>query len=458
MVPATGKDVGLLMPPTFVRYRVLGLMCTLAMITYLDRALNGNAKKPIMEAVGYEEKDYYLLLVAFQLAYALFEIPTGWLGDVYGPRKTLLRVVLFWSFFLGLMAFAGLPLFGSAISIGFWSLVVIQFLFGLGEAGAFPNISKSLYNWFPGTERAFVQGTVWFSSRLMGGLTTFVWILLTVGLGLDWRVTVGLFAGLGVIWTIIFFITFRNKPSDDPKCNQAERDLIAVGKKPAGDSHAAVPWKHLFSQPNLWYLCGMYFCMNFGWYFLMYFLPTYMKQAFDIQAGSTIGYQLTVALLTGAPLLLGGVACILGGFLSDRYIKRTGNRTWGRKLFGMIGYGGCAIAYFAAIFLQANPYLLITCLALVGFFNDLTMGPAWATAQDIGKRYAAIISGSMNMIGNIGAAISNFITGMIISNATVDGKVSSTGYITCLTMYGVAYSIGVVFWYLTDANKPLAED
>ncbi|HMO37222.1 MAG TPA: MFS transporter, partial [Gemmatales bacterium] len=241
------------MQPTLVRYRILGLMCSLAMITYLDRALNGNAKKPIMEAGGYEAKDYYLLLVAFQLAYALFEIPTGWLGDMYGPRKTLLRVVLFWSFFLGLIAFAGLPLLGTPISIGFWSLVVIQFLFGAGEAGAFPNISKALYQWFPATERAFVQGTVWFSSRLMGGLTTFVWILFTVGFGLDWRVTVGIFAGLGIVWAIFFYISFRNKPSDHPDINQAEVDLIAIGKKPAQDSHAGVPWRHLFSQPNLWY-------------------------------------------------------------------------------------------------------------------------------------------------------------------------------------------------------------
>src|SRR4051812_48302183 len=110
------------MTASLVRYRVLGLMCSLAMITYLDRALNGNAKKPVMEAVGYEEKDYFLLLVAFQLAYALFEIPSGWLGDTFGPRKTLLRIVIFWSFFLALMALAGLPIFGTGISIGFWGL------------------------------------------------------------------------------------------------------------------------------------------------------------------------------------------------------------------------------------------------------------------------------------------------------------------------------------------------
>lgn len=447
------------MAPTLVRYRVLGLMCSLAMITYLDRALNGNAKKPVMEAVGYQEQDYFLLLVAFQLAYAIFEIPTGWLGDTFGPRKTLLRIVLFWSFFLGLMALAGLPLFGTGISIGFWALVVIQFLFGMGEAGAFPNISKSLYNWFPATQRAFVQGTVWFSSRLMAGLTPFIWIMLTVGLGLDWRLTIGLFASLGLIWAIIFFFIFRNKPSEHPGCNEAERELIQVGKVASSGGHSGVPWKHLFSQPNLWFLCGMYFCQNFGWYFLMYFVPTYMKQSFGIQSGSTVGYQLGVALLAGSPFLLGCIACIAGGILSDRYIRLTGNRAMGRKLFGMLGYGGCCLAYIAAIFSQGHPYILIACLALVGFSNDLTMGPAWATAQDIGKRYAAIISGCMNMIGNLGSALSIYFTGLIIRHHTsADGTVANQGYILCMTMYAIAYAVGVGFWYLLDANKPLAED
>ena len=95
--------------------------------------------------------------------------------------------------------------------------------------------------------------------------------------------------------------------------------------------------------------------------------------------------------LITAYFFLGGIACILGGVLSDRFIRRTGNRTLGRKLYGMIGYAGCCLAYIAAIFNHNSPYILIGCLAMVGFFSDLTLGPAWATAQDIGKRYAAII-------------------------------------------------------------------
>ncbi|HJZ93552.1 MAG TPA: MFS transporter, partial [Gemmataceae bacterium] len=122
--------------PTRVRYSILVLLCTLAMITYLDRAMNGNAKKDMMESIGRTEADFFWVLTAFQIAYAIFEIPTGWMGDTYGPRKTLLRIVLWWSLFVGLTGCTGLAWPGSeAVLIGFGALIVIQFLFGVGEAG-----------------------------------------------------------------------------------------------------------------------------------------------------------------------------------------------------------------------------------------------------------------------------------------------------------------------------------
>jgi len=416
-----------------------------------------------MKAVGHEKEDYFLLLVAFQLAYALFEIPAGWLGDTFGPRKTLLRIVIWWSICIAVMSLAGLPLFSTSLAIGYGSLVVIQFLFGIGEAGAFPNIAKALYNWFPASQRAFVQGVIWFSSRLMGGLTPFLWVLLVPVGGISWRLAVSLFAGLGLIWCAVFFLWFRNRPEDHPACNAAERDLIAAGKKTGQQTnHPPVFWRRLIRNPNLWFLCGMYFCSNFGWYFLMYFLPGYMNENFGLsreaEAGAvTAGKQLFIALLTGAPLLLGTIACVWGGVLSDAYIRRTGNRTWGRRLIGMLGYAFSMICYLAAIFFQGNPVMIAVCVALVGFGSDLTLGPAWATAQDVGRRYAATISGCMNMIGNIGAALGNYTTGIIIRSYKESGQLQD-GYILCLSLYAAAYGIGIFFWWLVDANKPLVDD
>src|SRR5262245_1261470 len=156
--------------PTRVRYSMLFMLCLLAMITYMDRAMYGSAKGDLMAAVGRPPTDFYLVLIFFQVAYALFEVPTGWMGDKYGPRITLLRIVAWWSLFVALTGAAGLAFPGTSfIVIGFAVFLAMQFCFGMGEAGAFPNIARALYNWFPLAQRGFAQGAVWLSARFMGG-------------------------------------------------------------------------------------------------------------------------------------------------------------------------------------------------------------------------------------------------------------------------------------------------
>ncbi|MDY3551576.1 MFS transporter [Gemmata sp. JC717] len=452
--------------PTTVRYRMLFLLCLLAMITYLDRAMYGSAKGDLMAAVGQPEKRFYLVLVAFQIAYALFEIPAGWMGDRFGPRITLLRVVAWFSLFVGLTAFAGYALPGTEIVvIGFGVLVAMQFLFGIGEAGAFPNISKAIYNWFPEDKRGSAKGLVWMSARLMGGLTPFVWVLLVVIGGLTWRQALGVFAAVAALWCVAFYATFRNRPAEHPDVNAAEDELINAGKG-ATQANEAVPWGRIFTNRNVLALCAMYTVTNFNWYFLMYYLPKTLKDQFP-SGNATDGGKLLLALLGGAPLLVGMAGCLLGGLLTDRYIRRTGDRKWGRRIYGMLGYGlaGCCYAA-AAAFTGGNLWVFAGCLILAGFTNDLIMGPSWATAQDIGRRYSAIVSGAMNMVGNLGAALGNLITGLILETYTVkqvvDGKevdvVSGTGYVTCFTMYAVVYGLGVLTWLVIDPTKPVVEE
>lgn len=452
---------------TNVRYLVLALLCVLAMITYLDRAVFANAKNELMGAVGQPADDIFLLLTAFQFAYALFEVPTGWMGDRFGPRGTLIRVVLWWSAFVGLTSLAGLPLWGTAfVPIGFTMLIVVQFCFGVGEAGAFPNITRSLYNWFPATQRGAAQGFVWMSARFMGGLTPLIWALLTSAffLGLDWRWALGLFALVAVLWVIVFAWFFRNNPSEHTWTNQSERDLALVGKQPGEDSHAGVPWGKLFSSPNLWAICGMYFCMNFGWYFFMYFLPGFMKEQFGEGLDGTASGTVLLKLMSGGPLLLGIPGCLLGGYLTDRYVRRTGDRKWGRRLYGMIGFALASLCYVGAVLSSGNVFIFAACIGLAGFCNDLALSACWATCQDIGRRHAAIVSGFMNMIGNMGAALTNFIAWYILASYTKGvpteylASAKMSGYVVCLTLYAIAYAIGVFFWLRIDASKPLVPE
>jgi len=448
--------------PTRVRYSILFLLCLLAMITYLDRAMYGSAKGDMMGALGQPEKNFFLVLVFFQVAYAIFEIPTGWMGDTFGPRKTLIRIVLWWSLFVALTACAGtifpLASWGMAAFVIF---LIMQFCFGMGEAGAFPNISKAIYNWFPENRRGFAKGITWTAARLMGGLTPFVWTLLVTIGGLEWRHALWLFAGVAVAWCAVFGWWFRNKPEEHPAVNAAEAQLINAGKA-HDDGSRGVPWRRIFTNRNVIGLCLMYIVTNFNWYFLMYYLPSTLKGQFP-QWNSDDGGKLLLALLGGAPLLIGMGGCMLGGYLTDWYIGRTGDRKWGRRLFAMAGYGLAGVCYLLASFFTNDLWAFAICLILVGFFNDLIMGPSWASAQDIGRRYSAIVSGTMNMVGNLGAAVGNLVTGLILAaysvKTIVDGQekdvVQPNGYIVCFTMYAVVYFLGVLSWLLIDPTKPI---
>ena len=326
--------------PTRFRYVILGLLCLLAMITYMDRAANGSAKTAIINDLNanlpegtpqYSDYHFFYVLAAFQLAYALFEVPSGWLGDTRGPRQTLLRVVIWWSIFVALTGFTAMTKLPLGIYVGFWSLVVIQFFFGVGEAGAFPNISKALYNWFPAADRGFAKSAIWMCARLMGGLTPLVWVLLTDArfAGLSWNVAVWLFAAVAAVWCVIFVLVFTNRPADHRSVNAAELAMIDAGRT-SPPVAMKIPWSRLLKSKNLWALCAMYTVTNFCWYFLMYNLPGELKKEFS-EWNRTAGGALLLALLSGMPLIIGMLGCLLGGLMSDAIIRRIIENTPSRE-------------------------------------------------------------------------------------------------------------------------------
>jgi MFS family permease len=464
--PQTATPPTDLEQPTRVRYGVLGFACALSMITYLDRVCFGSAAPDVRDALGLNSvADLNWAFTAFALAYAVFEIPSGWLGDVFGPRRVLLRIVLWWSVFTALTGLVGLPV-GSVVLGGLGLLVVVRFLFGVGEAGAYPNITRALHNWFPFQERGSAQGTVWMAGRLMGGLTPLVWLLLVVLIGLSWRAAFWLFGVLGLAWSVLFALWFRNRPEEKAGVNSAELRLIQAGRLDLGAAHQAVPWRRLLTNGNLWRLCLMYFCAAYGWYFNITYLPDFVEQQ-GVDKDSALA-----AVYKGGPLWLGALACLAGGWLTDHFIRRTGNRKWGRRLFGVIGHSVCALCCLACVFTYDDPFLFFLAISLAAFFNDLTMGPAWATCQDIGKRYAAIVAGCMNTIGNLGGALAGWLTGVILHHTlaeharslgksleqlTAAEKVAGNllGYQINFATFAAAYVIAVLLWLGIDSTKPV---
>jgi MFS family permease len=458
--------------PTRVRYTVLGFSCALSMITYLDRACFGVAAKGyLVPALGLNSiDDLTLALSAFNLSYAAFEIPSGWLGDVFGPRKTLIRIVLWWSFFTMLSGLAGLAVAGTVL-VNFAALVVVRFLFGMGEAGAYPNITRALHNWFPLTERGWAQGVVWMSGRLMGGLTPLLWWALVESGHLSWRTAFALFGVLGVGWCLAFAASFRNRPEEKPEVNPAEQALITAGRHGDEGGHAGVPWLKLLADGNLWALCLMYACTSYGWYFNLNYLHAFLEEQHGVDPKSPLG-----AVFKGGPLWMGAAGCFLGGWLTDWFIRRTGDRKWGRRLFGVTGHGLCALLWVAALFVQPNQaFLFFLAVSLAAFCNDVTMGASWATCQDIGRRYAAIVAGAMNTVGNLGGFAAVYATGLILGRyktayALAQGldpqaltkdalrEALLPGYHLNFMIYAAVYAVAVLLWLRVDATKPVAQE
>jgi MFS family permease len=464
------------------------------MITYLDRVCFGTVAPYIQAEFGLDDAEKGLLFTAFALAYAAFEVPSGWLGDMYGARRTLIRIVLWWSAFTALTG-AIYPI-ATAPWFAFTAMLAVRFLFGAGEAGAYPNIARAFHSWFPFSERGSAQGTVWMAGRLAGGLSPFAILALMYTVTLPtgekvtyWRHAFWVFGGLGVVWCLFFWWWFRERPEEHPAVNEAELAIIrgprfvspemeqatrtsqrqgeaitpeaAVSgvtetpRAPAAPaveshSHRNVPWGKLLGSGNLWVLCLMYFGAAYGWYFNITWLPGYLDRQFGVSQ-KTHNFWL-VSLLSGAPLLLGSLACLVGGLLTDWFIRHTGNRKWGRRLFGAVGHGVCALCYFLAL-LAHNPYLFVFAVAMAAFWNDLTMGAAWASCIDIGGRYSGIVSGCMNTIGNLGGAVAGAATGWVLHHYGPE-----RGWTINLASYGVVYVLAMLLWLRFDATQPVAPE
>ena len=467
-----------LQAPTRCRYVVLALVCALSMITYLDRtslgSAAGSATGQILESMHLKSRsELKWVFLAFSLGYGLFEIPSGWLGDVFGPRATLIRVVLWWSAFVILTGMVGMS-FGGWVLGGMGVLVVVQFLFGAGEAGAYPNIARALHNWFPMRQRGITQGVIWMSGRLMGGLTPLVWMLLVSAFHGYWRAAFWCFGGLGGCWCLLFALWFKNRPEEKASVNAAELALIRSGGGNAPPAHGKVPWRAIFSSRNLRLLCVMYACQSYGWYFNVYYLPGYMEDRYPVASRGVDWDTVLAALYKGGPLWLGALGCLLGGILTDAFIRRTGNRKLGRRIFGIIGHSLSTVCFLLCP-LAPSAFWFFVVISLSAFTSDLTMGSSWASCQDIGRRYTAIVAGTMNMIGNLGGAAVGWMTGFILElsqdayasrlgllrhQLTADQMKAGSllGYNVCFLLFAAVYLVAVFCWTRLDATQPVTPD
>jgi MFS transporter, ACS family, glucarate transporter len=370
--------------PTHVRHIVLGMTVAAYMITYMDRQVLATTRPAIMAELGISLIAMGWVTFAFRMAYALFQVPGGWLGDTIGARRALTMVVSWWSAFTALTALAW-----SAAS-----MIVIQVFFGLGEAGAFPIATRSLSRWMRPTERGFAQGITHAGSRLGGAITPPI-VALAIVPFFGWRAAFYAFGVLGVVWSAVWFYYYRDTPEEHSGVNQAERELIAGGIKRKGGGK--VPWRQILSHGNLWVLSVMYFFYNYNLNVYQDWFPTYLRQS----KGMTLAQM---GIYASLPLMAGVVGDLAGGWFSDIVLRRTGNLNLARRWVAIAGFILSAAATVPAVFAH-DPKVSVACYCVAFFGLEWTVGISWAVTLDIGGDYAGSVSAVMNMLGNIGGAV-----------------------------------------------------
>ncbi len=392
--------------PTLVRYKVLAWVCALSMITYIDRVCIKRVEGAMERDLGVTPQQFAWVFSAFGLAYAAFEVPSGWLGDRFGPRRVLCRIVLVWSLFTALTGLVfpfswdsgyTVSVFGLDVPLLFNSLmllVLIRFLFGAGEAGAYPNIARAMRNWFPYARRGLAQGMLWMFGRWGGAVAPALIFYASMPFG--WRGAFVIFGILGAIWVAAFAIFFRDTPNQHPGVNEAE---LAYIQSSPGENKKPPPlsWRTMLKSPTLWCLSLMYFCSNAGWCFFITWDVKYYEKVLGLT-------ETGLDVAAGAPLFFGGIACLCGGFLTDRQVRIWGRR-WGRTLQGLAAYflGG---VFFLLALATSNPWAAVACLCVASFLKDGAMAVSWSTCIDIGHRYSGTVAGFMNMVGNLGTFVS----------------------------------------------------
>jgi predicted MFS family arabinose efflux permease len=403
--------------PSRARYGVVAFALSLAVLSYIQRVAISQAAGPIAEDLSLDKAELGAVLGAFGLAYAIFEIPMGLLGDKLGARRVLTQIVLFWSFFTAM----------TGVAWSYASMWVIRFLFGAGEAGCFPNLTRMLSQWLPATERLRAQAMMWASTRWGGAIAP---PLALVGIELfGWRWSFVAFAMLGVVWCAFFLMRFRDDPANHPGVNEAELELLAEPAAMVRDE-AGGHWLRVLLRGRVLLLVLQYFCWSYVWYFFITWLPTFLQEDYGQSAAATAG----LAML---PLLAGGFGTLASGWIPAAIPRRA-----------------IAVTAFSAVALMllllpnaGSAGAAIALMAAISFCGDLTVPISWNSCVEIGRRYTATVSATMNMFGNFSGFVAPFLTGLILQRSGSDWAP------VLYVMAGVAAS-GAVLWLFLDVEPP----
>lgn len=384
--------------------------------------------KYVKADLGLNNQQFGYVLAAFSLAYALFEMPTGAWGDRVGPRRVLTRVVVWWSGFTAL----------TGLAFNFVYLLSVRFLFGAGEAGAYPNASIVIGRWFPKSEVARAQSAIWVAARIGGALTPLIVIPLVHSVG--WRMAFGIMGAIGLCWALAWRFWYRDEPSEKPSVSSEELQLITAERLGRPQTQH-LPWRIVFKDPNLWALMAMCHLFFYGSYFFTNWSSTYFQEGRGMSEETSKNF-------VSLSYFLGAIGCLAGGLTSDWLTKRYGLRI-GRRAVGLVGLGLSSICFGAAALAKDNTtagYLLACCVLT----KDLALPVAFAVCVDIGRQYAGAVAGAMNFAGQMGGFFITLVFGSIVHHT---GNFNYPLWLIagCLLVAGL-------LWLKIDPEKNIAEN
>ena len=416
---------------TKTRWLVLLLISLMYMITYMDRTGISIAAPAMEREFGLSKTAIGVVFSVFLWAYAIGQIPGGWLADRFGPRLVLLIIVPFWSLMTAM----------TAVASGLTSLIGIRFVFGLAESGAFPTATRAMQLWFPKAERGIVHGVTHSFSRFAVAIVPFLAVSIMVTLG--WRWIFYLFGAAGLLWSAAFYLLYQNLPEKHARVNQEElarirgRDADGEIKPITLHQQLATPWKTIFRSANMWYIAAGYCCFYYGTYFFMTWFPTYLVDYRHLSLK-------TVGVWASLPLLAGMVGDIVGGTLTDKVYRRTGKLKFARRIVAapaMLASGVCLIPAATA----HSAWTAILCLTASLFFLELVISPAWAVPMDVGGEYSGTVCGVMNMAGSLAASLSPIIFGALVQRGF--------WILPFFISAGVLLTGALIWAFLIDAEK-----
>ena len=424
-------------PPTNVRFGVLGFLCVLAFIFYIDRICIGQAAPKMREDLGITKTQMGFVMAAFTLAYSLFEVPTGWWGDRYGSRGVMARIVVWWSVFTAL----------TGAVLGLYSLMLVRFLFGAGEAGAFPNTARILSRWLPANRRGMAQGMVNSMAQLGGAVAPLLTAHCIERIG--WRWTFVVFSVPGFAWVAAFYWWFRDDPATHPGVNAAELNLIHDGQSVlAPVAHPPIPWRAVWSHLNVYLLGGVLACTAFNTYFYFTWYPTYLKEGRGVVDSIESGKLGSLVLAGGA------IGCLSGGFIIDWLLRRVSSRRWCRGLWGSFALTTASICLMVGVNCD-DPSVAATWTAASVMMALSTLASWWGAVTDISGPHLGALFGLMNSMGGLGAIVSQLFVGPFVDWMEKRGFQGRGQWDPAFYVYAGVLLIGACGWLLIDSTKTI---